>query len=79
MAIGGIDATGGAVELMLAGVGEGGGAVPGRLSLDVTRKPLIGLVWGGFYVILAGAALAFAARVRQARLLGRLPERPAAG
>ena len=79
VAIGGIDATGGAVELMLAGVGEGGGAVPGRLSLDVTRKPLIGLVWGGFYVILAGAALAFAARVRQARLLGRLPERPAAG
>jgi len=79
VAIGGIDATGGAIQLMLAGVGPGGGGVPAHLSLDVTRKPLIGLVWGGFYVILAGAALAFAARVRQARLLDRLPQRPAAG
>ncbi len=73
VALGGIDATAGAVRLLFAGVE--GTAQPARLSLDVTRKPLIQLVWGGFYVILAGGLLAIAARARQVRLLGRLPER----
>jgi len=77
IAIGGIDATGGNVQLLVA-TAAGGGGTPAHLSLDVTKKPLIQLVWGGFYVILAGAALAFVARVRQARLLDRLPPRPAA-
>ena len=37
------------------------------LSVDVTRKPLIALVWGGFYVMMAGALLAFVKRAREAR------------
>ncbi|HEY3204241.1 MAG TPA: cytochrome c biogenesis protein CcsA [Thermoanaerobaculia bacterium] len=37
------------------------------LSVDVTRKPLIALVWGGFYVIMAGGLLAFIKRSREAR------------
>jgi hypothetical protein len=37
------------------------------LSVDVTRKPLIALVWGGFYVMMAGGLLAFIKRSREAR------------
>jgi cytochrome c-type biogenesis protein CcmF len=37
------------------------------LSVDVTRKPLISLVWAGFYVLMAGALLAFIKRYREAR------------
>ncbi len=37
------------------------------LSLDVTQKPLINLVWAGFYVMMAGALLAFIKRSREAR------------
>ena len=40
---------------------------PETLSIDVTRKPLIALVWGGFYVMMAGALIAFVKRARQAR------------
>ncbi len=40
---------------------------PETLSVDVTRKPLIALVWGGFYVMMAGALVAFVKRTRQAR------------
>ncbi|MGH9364560.1 MAG: cytochrome c biogenesis protein CcsA [Thermoanaerobaculia bacterium] len=36
------------------------------LSVEVTKKPLISLVWGGFYVLMAGAALAFVKRTREA-------------
>ena len=37
------------------------------LSIDVTRKPLIALVWGGFYVMMAGGLLAFVKRTKEAR------------
>ena len=37
------------------------------LSVDVTHKPLIALVWGGFYVMMAGGMLAFVKRSREAR------------
>jgi cytochrome c biogenesis factor len=37
------------------------------LSVDVTQKPLISLVWVGFYVLMAGALLAFVKRSREAR------------
>jgi len=37
------------------------------LSLDVTKKPLINLVWAGFYVMMSGALLAFIKRSREAR------------
>jgi cytochrome c biogenesis factor len=47
--------------------------VPARLSLDVTRKPLVSLVWWGMYVIFAGGTLALVARARQLRKLDALP------
>jgi cytochrome c-type biogenesis protein CcmF len=37
------------------------------LSVEVTRKPLISLVWGGFYVMMAGGILALVKRAREAR------------
>jgi cytochrome c-type biogenesis protein CcmF len=37
------------------------------LSVDVTHKPLIALVWGGFYVMMAGGLLAFLKRAGEAR------------
>jgi cytochrome c biogenesis factor len=54
----------------------GGAANPSHLALDVTTKPLISLVWGGLYVVLAGGILAAVNRVRQVRqldALGKLP------
>jgi len=69
VAIGGINATEGAVRLMVEGVGAAAAGTPAFLALDVTRKPLIALVWWGFYVILFGGLLAIVARFRQARRL----------
>jgi cytochrome c-type biogenesis protein CcmF len=40
---------------------------PETLSVDVTHKPMIALVWGGFYVMMFGALLAFVKRAGQAR------------
>ena len=37
------------------------------LSVDVTHKPGIAFVWGGFYVMMAGGFLAFLKRAREAR------------
>ena len=36
------------------------------LSIEVTKKPLINLVWGGFYVMMAGGLLALGKRSREA-------------
>jgi cytochrome c-type biogenesis protein CcmF len=58
----GIDASNGAVQLQVAGV-----ATPARLSVDVTHKPLIQLVWGGLYIVLFGGLLATVHRLREAR------------
>jgi len=69
VAIGGINATEGAVRLMVEGVGAAAVGSPAFLALDVTRKPLIALVWWGFYVILIGGLFAATARIRQARRL----------
>jgi cytochrome c-type biogenesis protein CcmF len=77
VAVAGINATAGAVQLAFDGLG-GGGGTPGRLSLDVTRKPLVSLVWWGIYVVLAGGILALIARVRQLRRLEALPPGPPA-
>jgi cytochrome c-type biogenesis protein CcmF len=66
-----IDATTGAIQLDFAGIGQPAGT-PARLSLDVTRKPLIKLVWYGLYVVLAGGILATAQRLRQSFVLERL-------
>jgi len=76
LAIGGINATEGAVRLLVEGVAGAKAGSSAYLALDVTKKPLIALVWWGFYVILAGGLLAVVARARQAR---RLDSAPAAG
>lgn len=61
----------GAVFVKLVGVSkdpkeEFHAATTESLSVDVTRKPLISLVWGGFYVMMAGALLALVKRAREA-------------
>ena len=45
-----------------------------RLSIDVTRKPLIKLVWYGFYVVLIGGLIATVFRFREARVRERVGE-----
>ena len=68
--VSGIDASQGAVQIDIAGLGDSAGkATPATLALDVTEKPLIALVWYGLYVILAGGALAALQRLRQGRVL----------
>ena len=62
----------GAVVLRLVGISknpadEFQAATVESLSVDVTRKPLIALVWGGFYVMMAGGLLAFVKRSGEAR------------
>ncbi len=62
----------GAVVLWMKGLSkdpkaEYQAATTESLSLDVTQKPLINLVWAGFYVMMAGALLAFIRRSREAR------------
>jgi hypothetical protein len=49
------------------------------LSLEVTRKPLISLVWAGFYVLMAGGILALVKRAREARRAGVVEEAAATG
>ncbi|HYK42477.1 MAG TPA: cytochrome c biogenesis protein CcsA [Thermoanaerobaculia bacterium] len=62
----------GAVVLRLQGVSknpadEHKAATTESLSVDVTHKPLISLVWGGFYVMMAGALVALFKRAKEAR------------
>jgi cytochrome c biogenesis protein ResB len=62
----------GAVVLRLMGVSknpadEHRAATTESLSVDVTRKPLISLVWGGFYVMMAGALVALYKRAKETR------------
>ncbi len=72
----------GSVVLRLTGVSkdpaaEFSAATTESLSVDVTQKPLISLVWGGFYVLMAGAMLALVKRSREAKraVLAESPER----
>jgi cytochrome c-type biogenesis protein CcmF len=62
--VAGINTGTGGVQLETAGV-----ANAAKLSIDVTRKPLIQLVWGGLYVMLIGGILTMIQRFRQARVL----------
>ncbi len=71
----------GAAVLRLTGISkdpkaEYQGATTESLSVDVTRKPLISLVWGGFYVLMGGALLALIKRTGEARraVLAESPE-----
>jgi cytochrome c-type biogenesis protein CcmF len=66
----GINASQGAIQLALVGVsGPANAGRPPQLSVDVTTKPLINMVWYGLYVVLAGGILAAAHRLRQLRRL----------
>jgi cytochrome c-type biogenesis protein CcmF len=69
----------GAVALRLRGISkdpamEHQAATRESLSLEVTRKPLISLVWAGFYVMMSGGILALIKRTREARRAVSLPE-----
>lgn len=66
VSVSGINANDGKVQLDVFGFTAASGE-PARLSLDVTRKPLIQLVWFGLYVILTGGLIATWRRLRQAR------------
>ena len=62
----------GAVVLRMLGVSkdkasEYQAATHESLSVDVTRKPLIAFVWGGFYVMMAGGLIALLRRARDSR------------
>ncbi len=74
--VSGINANDGKVELQIFGLG-GADVEPAQLSIDVTRKPLIQLVWFGLYVILAGGLLSMWRRLRQARDYDEVAERVA--
>jgi cytochrome c-type biogenesis protein CcmF len=68
----GIDASTGAVQLEVRGVGLPAPGLRPKLAVDVTRKPLIKLVWYGLYVVLAGGILATSQRLRDAFVLERV-------
>jgi cytochrome c-type biogenesis protein CcmF len=72
--VSGINASARKVQLELAGV-----ANRAKLSLDITRKPLIKFVWDGLYVVLAGGLLAMSYRIREIRLRDKLAGLEAAG
>ena len=60
----------GAVELEFLGLDPSGdlkAATPESFSIDVTTKPLISLVWAGFYVMMLGGVLSMVRRARDAR------------
>jgi cytochrome c-type biogenesis protein CcmF len=65
--VGGINAGDGAVRLETVGVGPETEGIPAKLSVDVSRKPLIVLVWSGLLVILVGGLFSTVARYREAR------------
>lgn len=58
--VAGINASEGAVQFQVTGISD-----PPKLSVDVTRKPLIQLVWFGLYIVLGGGAVATFSRLRQ--------------
>lgn len=64
LAVTGLDPQSGQVQIDVAGIASSGSGA--KLSIDVTRKPLIKLVWYGLYVVLFGGALATIQRFRQA-------------
>jgi cytochrome c-type biogenesis protein CcmF len=65
--VSGINASSGAVQLETAGI-----ASPMKLSVDVTRKPLIQLVWFGLYIVILGGGAATFQRLREVRIRERV-------
>ena len=67
--IGRVGGNDGSMEIEVLGVNPAGDlkpATPESFSVDVTVKPLISLVWAGFYVMMAGGLLALIRRGRDA-------------
>ncbi len=64
LAMTGLDPQTGQARFGIQGVAVEGN--PARLSVDVTRKPLIKMVWYGLWVVLIGGLLAAAQRLKQA-------------
>ncbi len=60
--VSGLNPSDGTVQFQVSGVSN-----PAKLSIDVTRKPLIQLVWYGLYIVLLGGAVATFNRLRQVR------------
>lgn len=71
VSLSGINPGSGSVQIDVAGVPSE--PHPARLSVDLTRKPLIQMVWFGLYIILAGGALAVIGRWRQAKKADLIP------
>ena len=69
VAVAGIVPINGTVQLAFSGLES-----PPKLSIDVTRKPLIKLVWYGFYVVLLGGLIATFHRLREARVREQVGE-----
>ncbi len=69
----------GAVVLQVRGLDGQEAGKPASLAIDVTKKPLIKLVWWGLYVVFAGGVLATIQRVRQAIRSERGEATPLAG
>ena len=67
--VGGLNAADRSIQLQFTGLDN-----PPRLSVDVTRKPLIQLVWYGFYVVLIGGLLSTLHRLRETRVRERVGE-----
>ncbi len=61
--VAGINPSDGAVQLEVSGMD-----ILPKLAVDVTRKPLIQLVWGGLYIVLLGGILAMVQRFREVRV-----------
>jgi cytochrome c biogenesis factor len=60
----------GTCEIEVLGLAPGSDLKPATaetFSVDLTTKPLISLVWGGFYVMMAGGLLALLRRARDSR------------
>jgi len=60
----------GPAEIEVIGLNPAGDAKPAApetFTVDITRKPLISLVWGGFYLMMAGGIVAMVRRAMDAR------------
>ena len=77
VALTGLDPSTGEVQVAFSASGDMSPAPP-RLSVDITRKPLIILVWYGLYVILAGGFLSTWKRFRQSDRVDEIDDRIAA-
>jgi cytochrome c-type biogenesis protein CcmF len=70
LSLGRIDAEGGAVELqVLDPWAEAAATDPPELMLDVSTKPLVGLIWLGTILVVAGVAMAMLRRGRDVAAL----------